>query len=275
VNKGDLIMLIIGENLNSTREKVRKMIEQRDIKNIQKLAHKQVERGASMLDVNASAANGNREENLEWLVRTVQETAKIPLCIDSPDAGEIEKGLKAYNWSFGKALINSITGEQEKIARLLPVLKKYKCAVIALVMDERGIPDNAQTRIEIARELINMLTGSGMPLADIYIDPLVVPVGTNDENGLIVLDTILGIKESFPEVKTIIGLSNISFGLPERKLLNQVFMLLTMSFGIDAAIVDPADKRLMAFIKVAKTLLGEDPFCAEYIKAFRAGELSF
>ena len=229
-------MLIIGENLNSTREKVRKMIEQRDIKNIQKLANKQVERGASMLDVNASAANGNREENLEWLVRTVQETVKIPLCIDSPDAGEIEKGLKAYNWSLGKALINSITGEQEKIARLLPVLKKYKCAVIALVMDERGIPDNAQTRIEIARELINMLTGSGMPLADIYIDPLVVPVGTNDENGLIVLDTILGIKESFPEVKTIIGLSNISFGLPERKLINQVFMLLTMSFGIDAAI---------------------------------------
>lgn len=268
-------MLIIGENLNSTRGIVRKMIENRDSKSIQELALRQVEGGASMLDVNASAANGNREENLEWLVRTVQETVKIPLCIDSPDAREIEKGLEVHNWSYGKALINSITGEKGKIERLLPVLKKYKCAVVALVMDERGIPDNARTRIEIAHKLINILTDSGVSLSDIYIDPLVVPVGTNDKNGLIVLDTLHGIKESYPEVKTVIGLSNISFGLPERRLINQVFMILTMVLGLDAAIIDPMDKRLMSFIKVAKTLLGEDPFCTQYIEAFRAGEMSF
>ncbi len=267
-------MLIIGENLNSTRAIVRKMVEDRDAESVHELARRQVEKGANMLDVNASAAMGNREDNLKWLVRTVQEAVKIPLCIDSPDAEEIEKSLELYNWSSGKALINSITGEQEKITRLLPIIKKYGCAVIALAMDERGIPDNAQVRIEIAHKLINILTDSGVSLVDIYIDPLVVPIGTDDKNGIIVLDTLRGIKESYPEVKTVIGLSNISFGLPGRKLINQVFMLLTMASGIDAAIIDPADKRLMAFIKVATTLLGEDPFCTKYIEAFRDGKMS-
>ena len=268
-------MLIIGENLNSTREKVKKIIENRDEKSVQDLARKQVESGAAILDVNSSAASGNTKDNMEWLVRTVQEAVNVPLCIDSPNIEEIEKGLEAYNWNYGKALINSITGEQEKIDRLLPIIKKYKCAVVALVMDERGIPDNDRIRIEIARKLINVLTDSGVPLADIYIDPLVVPIGTNDKNGLIVLDTIRGIKESYPEVKTVIGLSNISFGLPERKLINQVFMILAMASGIDSAILDPTDKKLVAYIKAAATLLGEDPFCTKYIEAFRAGEVSF
>jgi 5-methyltetrahydrofolate--homocysteine methyltransferase len=268
-------MLIIGENLNSTRKKVKKIIENRDEKSVQDLARKQVESGAAILDVNSSAASGNTKDNMEWLVKTVQEAVNVPLCIDSPDFEEIEKGLEAYNWNYGKALINSITGEQEKIDRLLPIIKKYKCAVVALVMDERGIPDNDRIRIEIARKLINVLTDSGVPLADIYIDPLVVPIGTNDKNGLIVLDTIRGIKEFYPEVKTVIGLSNISFGLPERKLINQVFMVLAMASGIDSAILDPTDKKLVAYIKAAATLLGEDPFCTKYIEAFRAGEMSF
>ncbi|GAB4112446.1 MAG: methyltetrahydrofolate cobalamin methyltransferase [Candidatus Caldatribacteriota bacterium] len=268
-------MLIIGEKLNSTREKVRKMIENRDVISVQDLARKQVEGGADILDVNSSAASGNREENIEWLVKTVQEAVDVPLCIDSPNAEEIEKGLSVYNWGKGKVLINSITGEKEKIARLLPTLEKYKCAVVALVMDERGIPDNAKTRIEIAHKLIKILTDSGVALSDIYIDPLVVPIGTNDQNGLITLDTIKGVKEAFSQVNTIMGLSNISYGLPERKLINQVFMILAMSCGLDAAIIDSTDKRIMAMIKAACTLLGQDSFCGEYIKAYRQGRLTF
>ena len=108
------------------------------------MAKKQVEGGAEMLDVNSSAASGDKEENIEWLVKTVQEAIDVPLCIDSPNAEEIEKGLEVYNWNKGKALINSITGEREKIGRLLPAIVQYKCAVIALVMDERGIPDNSK-----------------------------------------------------------------------------------------------------------------------------------
>ncbi|GAG18006.1 unnamed protein product, partial [marine sediment metagenome] len=220
-------------------------------------------------------ASGNKEENMEWLVKTVQEVVDVPLCIDSPNAEEIEKGLEVHNWDKGKALINSITGEKEKIDRLLSTIIKYKCAVVALVMDERGIPDNSKTRVEIAEKLIKILTDVGIPLKDIFIDPLVVPIGTNDKNGLITMETIRSVKEAHPEVKTVTGLSNISFGLPERKLINQVFMILTMGCGMDAAIIDSTDKRMMAIVKTATTLLGEDNFCGEYIQAYRKGKFTF
>jgi len=267
-------MLIIGEKLNSTRKKVREMIENRDAKSIQDLARKQVEGGADILDVNSSAASGNKEENMEWLVKTVQEAVDVPLCIDSPNAEEIKKGLEVHNWGKGKALINSITGEKEKINSLIPAIKKYKCAVIALVMDERGIPDHSKTRVEIAEKLIKILTDIGVPLQDIFIDPLVVPIGTDDKNGLVTMETIRSVKEAHPEVRIVTGLSNISFGLPERKLINQVFMILTMSCGMDAAIIDPTDKRMMAVIRTATTLLGKDHFCCEYIRSYRDGKLT-
>jgi len=194
---------------------------------------------------------------MEWLVKTVQEVVDIPLCIDSPNAEEIEKGLEVHNWDKGKALINSITGEKEKIDRLLPAIVKYKCAVVALVMDERGIPDNSKTRVEIAEKLIEVLTDAGVLLKDIFIDPLVVPIGTNDKNGLITMETIRSVKEAHPEVKIV------------------VFMILTMGCGMDAAIIDPTDKRMMAITKAATTLLGEDNFCSEYIQAYREGKLTF
>jgi 5-methyltetrahydrofolate--homocysteine methyltransferase len=268
-------MLIIGEKLNSAWKKVREMIENRDVKAIQDLARNQVEGGAEMLDVNSSAASGDKEENMEWLVKTVQEVVNIPLCIDSPDAEEIEKGLEVHDWDKGKALINSITGEKEKIAKLLPTIIKYKCAIIALVMDERGIPDDSKTRVEIAKKLIKILTDVGVPLKDIFIDPLVVPIGTNDKNGLVTMETIRSVKEAYPKVKVVTGLSNISFGLPERKLINQVFMILSMGCGMDAVIIDSTDKRMMAITKTAKTLLGQDNFCRGYLQAYREGKLNF
>ena len=268
-------MIIIGEKLNSARKKVREMIENRDIKSIQGLAKKQVDCGADMLDVNSSAASGDKEENMEWLVKTVQEAVNVPLCIDSPSAEEIEKGLEVHNWDKGKALINSITGEKEKIDRLLPTVIKYKCAVVALAMDERGIPDNTETRVEIAKKLIKVLTNAGVPLKDIFIDPLVVPIATNNKNGLVTMETIRSVKEAYPEVRLVTGLSNISFGLPERKLINQVFMILSIAHGMDAAIIDPTDKKMMALTKTAKTLLGEDNFCRGYIQAYREGKLTF
>lgn len=268
-------MLIIGEKLNSTRKKVRDMIENRNVKSIQDLAMKQVESGADILDVNSSAASGDKIENMKWLVKKVQEAVDVPLCIDSPNAEEIEKGLEEHDWQKGKALINSITGEKEKINRLLPTIKKYKCAVIALVMDDSGIPDNSQERVKIAERLIKILTDNGVPIREIFIDPLVVPIGTNDKNGLITLETIRDIREKYPEVRIITGLSNISFGLPDRKLINQVFMALAMGCGMDAAIVDPTDKRMMAIVKTAMTLLGKDSYCSDYIQAYRQGKLSF
>lgn len=268
-------MLVIGEKLNSTRKKVREIIEKRDKEAVQDLARKQIEGGAEILDVNSSTANGDKIDNIKWLVKTTQEVADLPLCIDSPDADEIEKGLEVHDWNKGKALINSITGEKEKIDRLLPVIKKYKCGVIALALDERGIPDNSKTRFEIAQKLIDILTGVGLSLKDIFIDPLVVPIGTDSKNGLITLETTRKIRDAYPEVRLVTGLSNISYGLPERKMINQVFMALSMACGLDAAIIYLTDKKMMAIIKVATTLLGEDSFCLNYIKAYRNGDLSF
>jgi len=268
-------MLIIGEKLNSTRKKVREMIENKDKGLIHGLAIRQVEGGAGTLDVNSSAAGGDKIENIEWLVKTVQETVDVPLCIDSPNAEEIKRGLEVYDWKKGKAIINSITGEKEKIDSLLPVIQKYKCGVIALVMDEQGIPDNSQTRVEIADRLIRILTNAGVPLREIFVDPLVVPIGTSDKNGMVAMETIRIVREKYPEVRIVTGLSNISFGLPERKLLNQVFMALAMGCGMDAAIIDSTDKKMMAIVKAALTLLGKDNFCTEYIQAYRKGKLSF
>ena len=142
-------------------------------------------------------------------------------------------------------------------------------------MYKRQIPDNSKTRVEIAEKLIKVLTDVGVPLKDIFIDPLVVPIGTSDKNGLVTMETIRRVKEAHPEVKIVTGLSNISYGLPERKLINQVFMILTMGCGMDAAIIDSTDKRMMAITKTATTLLGKDNFCCGYIQAYREGELTF
>jgi 5-methyltetrahydrofolate--homocysteine methyltransferase len=267
-------MLIIGEKLNSTRKNVREMIENKDAKSVQDLAIKQLEGGADILDVNSSTASGDKLENIEWLIKTVQDVVDVPLCIDSPNPEEIKRGLEIYDWGDGKALINSITGEKEKIDSLIPIIKKYKCGVVALVMDEQGIPDNSKTRVEIADRLIERLTAVGVPLKEIFIDPLVVPIGTNDKNGVVTLETIRIVRNTYPGVHIVAGLSNISFGLPERKLLNQVFVALTMGCGLDTAIIDSTDKRLMTIIKAALTLLGKDNYCTGYIQAFREGKLT-
>jgi len=266
-------MLIIGEKINSSRKDIKDMVEGKNKDFIQELAQKQVKGGAQMLDLNIGTIRKGETENMRWLVKTVQEVVDVPLCIDSPNHEAIKAGLEVYNWGKGKALINSVTAEREKLELIFPLVKKYKCSVVALTMDERGIPQDSKERFKIADGLIRKLTNEGIPIEDIYIDPLTLPVSTNIQNSNIVLETLKRIKDSYPEVKTIIGLSNISYGLPERRLLNQSFMVLAMTSGLDAAILDSTDKNLMALIKATNLLLGRDEFCGQYLKAFRKGKL--
>ena len=145
--------------------------------------------------------------------------------------------------------------------------------MVALTMDERGIPQDAKERFKIADGLIRKLTNEGIPIEDIYIDPLTLPVSANIQNANIVLETLKRLKDSHPKVKTIIGLSNISYGLPERRLINQDFVVLAMACGLDAAILDSTDQKIMALIKATNLLLGKDEFCGQYLKAFREGKL--
>ena len=266
-------MLIIGEKINSSRKSIKEMVESKNKEFIQELAQKQVESGAQMLDLNIGTIRKSEPENMQWLVKTVQEAVDVPLCIDSPNYEAIRAGLQVYNKNKGKALINSVTAERERLNLILPLVKKYKCSVVALTMSEDGIPQDSKKRFKIADELIKELTGEGIPIEDIYIDPLTLPVSTNIQNANIVLDTLKRIKDSCPEIKTIIGLSNISYGLPKRSLINQSFVVLAMACGLDAAILDSTDQNMIVSIKATDLLLGKDEFCRQYLKAFREGKL--
>jgi len=266
-------MLIIGEKINSSRKDIKDMVESKNKEFIQKLAQKQVESGAEMLDLNIGTIRKSEPENMQWLIKTVQEAVDVPLCIDSPNHEAIKAGLEVYNWNKGKALINSVTAERKRLELILPLVKKYQCLVVALTMDEGGIPQGSKERSKIAAELMKKLIGEGIPIEDIYIDPLTLPVSTNIQNSNITLETLKRIKDSHPKVKTIIGLSNISYGLPERRLINQGFVVLAMEHGLDAVILDSTDQKMMALIKATNLLLGKDEFCGQYLQAFREGKL--
>lgn len=263
-------MLIIGERINCTRKQIGKAAGERDAEFIRRVAREQVEAGAEMLDVNGGLA-GQELELLPWLVDTVQEEVgdTVPLCLDSPNREALARALPRCR---RRPLINSVTAEEERLSALIPVIKEHQAGIVALCMTERP-PTTAGERLAIAETLVSRLTGSGIPADSIYVDPCVFPVSTDAAAGRAVLDSLADIKTRGWGVKTICGLSNVSYGLPVRKLLNQTFMVLAMAQGLDAVIVDPCDRRMMAGIFAASALLGLDEFCMGYLAAQQAGKL--
>jgi 5-methyltetrahydrofolate--homocysteine methyltransferase len=259
-------MIIIGELINASRKQIAPAIENKDADTIQKIAKGERENGADFIDVNAGVFVGKESDYLKWLVTTVQETVEAPCCIDSPDPKAIETALSVHK---GIPMINSISLEKERYEALLPVVSGTECKVVALCMSDKGMPETTDDRVSIADELINNLLKNNVPLDNIYVDPLVQPVSTKDSYGIEFLDAIEKIINKFPGVHTICGLSNISFGLPERKFLNQTFMVMAITKGLDAAIVNPLDKGMMAKIVAAETLAGKDEYCSQYLQAWR------
>lgn len=205
-----------------------------------------------------------------WLVEVVQEAVEKPLCLDTPNPVALAAALKVHR---GKALVNSITAQKERHAPVLPLLKAYGCGVIVLCLGEGGVPDLPQERADLAGQLIALLTEAGIAPEDIYIDPLVHAVSTASEAGRVTLETIGEVKRRYPAVRTVCGISNVSFGLPARKRLNRVFLLLALQKGLDAALLDPTDPELKADLMAAEALLGKDEFCRNYLSAYRAGKL--
>jgi 5-methyltetrahydrofolate--homocysteine methyltransferase len=259
-------MIIIGELINASRKQIAPAIENKDADTIQKIAKDERENGADFIDVNAGVFVGKESDYLKWLVTTVQGTVDAPCCIDSPDPKAIEAALSVHK---GIPMINSISLEKERYEALLPVVSGTECKVVALCMSDKGMPETTDDRVSIADELINNLLKNNVPLDNIYVDPLVQPVSTKDSYGIEFLDAIEKIINKFPGVHTICGLSNISFGLPERKFLNQTFMVMAITKGLDAAIVNPLDKGMMAKIVAAETLAGKDEYCSQYLQAWR------
>ncbi|MEL7564912.1 MAG: methyltetrahydrofolate cobalamin methyltransferase [Dehalobacterium sp.] len=262
-------MLIVGELINTSRKAIKPAVENKDAAFIKELAQKQVDAGADYVDVNCGTMVFNEEETMAWLVETVQSQVTAPLCIDSPNPKALERGLSLCQ--YGQPLINSITAEKERYATILPFVLKYKAKIVGLCMDDSGMPETAADRLKIADKLVGDLVAAGVPEDDIYLDPLVKPVSTGDQAGVEVLDTIYGIKQKYPKVHGICGLSNISYGLPNRKTLNQVFMIQTMARGMDGYILDPLDKTMMGFVYASQALLGQDQFCMNYLTAHRNG----
>ncbi len=262
-------MLIVGERINTSRKNILPAVENRDANFIVDTAKSQYNAGADYIDVNAGTLLGKEPDALVWLVKTVQDAVDVPLTIDSPNPEAIKLALMAHK---GKAMINSITAETERYSQILPLIKEYNTKIIALAMDDSGIPTTAEGRLTAARKLVDALTSEGIQLDEIYVDPLVYPIATGSEYGKAVIDTISTIKKEYPGIHTICGLSNISHGLPVRKLLNQAFLVMCITVGLDSAIIDPLDQRLMGLLYASEALIGADEFCTEYLVAAREGK---
>jgi 5-methyltetrahydrofolate--homocysteine methyltransferase len=259
-------MIIIGELINTSRKAIAQAVENRDIYFIEDIAKNQVHAGVSYIDINAGTRIYDEPETLVWLVETVQRAVGVPLCIDSPNPRAIEAALMVHK---GQAIINSITAEKDRYDALLPLILKYNTKVIALCMDDHGMPNTAEQRLSIVKVLYKELTESGVRVDDIFFDPLVKPISVNINFGNEVLDTIKQIHLEYPGVHTTCGLSNVSYGLPNRKLLNQAFLVTCMANGMDSVILNPLDQTIMSLLMASKTLLGKDDYCRAYIASQR------
>lgn len=260
-------MIIIGELINASRKAIAAYIQDSDSKAIQKLAREQFNAGAHYIDVNAGAIVGKEIEYLKWLITQVQAVVPVPCCIDSPDPKAIEAALAVHQ---GTAMINSISLEKDRYDQLLPIVAGTDLKVVALCMSEEGMPETADQRMQIAEKLINALVKNNVPIENIYVDPLVQPISVNQTFGLEFLSAVERIMTTFKGIHTICGLSNISYGLPNRKLLNRRFMSMAITKGLDAAIVDPLDSGMMQDIITTETLAGKDDYCMNYLNAQRA-----
>ena len=265
-------MLIIGELINASRKAVAAHIENMDAEAIKKIATDEFEAGANFIDVNAGIFVGKEAEYVKWLVETVQSAVDAPCCIDSPDPAAIEAGLAVHK---GTPMINSISLEKDRYDKLMPILAGSDLKVVALCMSDSGMPETVDERLAIADKLVNGLVQNNVKIENIYVDPLVQPLSVNNTFGSEFLDAIERIMTTFKGIHTTCGLSNISYGLPNRKFLNQMFMVLAIGRGLDGAIVNPLDKHMMANIIAAQTLVGQDAYCANYLKSHRAGRFEF
>jgi cobalamin-dependent methionine synthase I len=268
-------MLIVGEKLNSSIKRVAEAIESRDSATVQDLARRQAEAGADYIDVNAAVRVAEELDDLAWLIECVQAVVATPLCIDSPNPAAIARGLDLVRASgcAGAPLVNSITAEPDRMRGILPLVVEHKCPVVALTSDEHGIPTTVEDRLRIAGKIVAEADKCGVPLGDIYFDPLVLPLSTDVRNGAVFMESLARIKAEFPGVQTISGLSNVSYGLPKRKIVNRAFLLMALHAGMDAAIMDPLDAELMALRLAGELVLGHDEYCMRYLKAYRAGQL--
>jgi len=265
---GDNPFVIIGERINPTGRKVfQEQLRAGDLSRIEIDVAQQVAGGAMMLDVNMGAPLADEAELMMRAVRLIQSLTDLPLCLDSSIIEVLEAGLAAYQ---GKALVNSVTAEDERLDAILPLVKRHGAAVIALPNDEEEIPAEPARRLELARKIVDVATGRyGIPLEDIVFDPLAMPVGADTSLVLTTLETISLLREEFG-VNTTLGASNVSFGMPDRHAIGAAFLPMAVTHGLTTAIMDARSPQLVGAVKAADLLTNRDPWGAAWIAAHRA-----
>lgn len=257
-------MIIISERLNGQFRSVGKALDEKDKTTLQNLTQEQVKLGATMLDVNTGPGRDDTAGDLVWMIETIQEVTDTPLCIDTPDPNAMEAGLNAVK---GKVMINSTTAETPKMEKLFPLAAKYNAEIIALTLDEKGIPNDAASRGEMALTMITKAMEHGVSTENIFLDPLVLPIGAAQDQGPRVLEALDMFKTLCdPAPKTVVGLSNVSNNTKQRPLINRTYLIMLMAHGLDAAICDPFDKDLMDAIKASEILLNKKLYADDFLK---------
>lgn len=265
-------MEIFGERINTVRPVIAKAVASFDKSTIQKEAVEQVRAGVDFLDVNVGTEIEQEPFVMSWAVKSIQEVVDVPLCIDSPHPPTIQAGLEACK-GRQDIIANSITLAPDRLGPFLELAKKHKCGLIALPLDEKSIPHTIEEKVGRARKLVEIITEAGIPKEKTYIDVLGEPICMEASSGRFMLETLASYKQELAEVKTIISLSAIGQGLPQRRLLNRSFIPLLLFLGLDAVFLDPLDRELRATIVATMAVLGDDAYCQRYLSAYRQGLL--
>jgi len=262
-------MIIIGERINGMYNDIKKGIQEKDPQPLQEWAKKQEEGGAHYLDINVGPAVKDKVEAMKWMVQVVQEVSDLPLCLDSTNFTAIEEALKIVKH---QAIINSTSAEREKVDIAFPLAVKYNARLIGLTMNKQGIPKDSDTRLAFAMELVAAADEFGLPMEDLFIDPLILPCNVAQDHAPEVLKTLQQIKMlANPAPKTVLGLSNVSQNCVGRPLINRTYLAMAMACGLDAAIADANDDDLMEVAATAEILLNQKIYCDSYIRLFREG----
>ena len=260
-------MIIIGEKINGAIPSVAKAIAQRDAGWIRQLAQLQTEAGADFIDVCATVKN-EEVETLHWLIDLVQEVTETPICIDSPNPAAC---VAAMEFCKRPGLINSVSMEGNKVETIFPAIADTKWQCVALLC-AKGIPSSAEERLDVFDQLMEKAKQYGIAPGRLHIDPLVEMLCTSEDGISMVVEVIQAVKEKFPSIHVTGAVSNISFNLPVRKLLNQAFLVLAMNAGMDSAVLDPTNRDMMGMMYATEAMLGLDDYCMEYIGAYREGK---